>query len=191
MPPAFLQSASVIAFVTSWAKAGPVKASAKANTNVHTHVFMGILLTLVCGLKNLRLTPPFSRALVFERPPSAFRTDCAIARRTIHKAPVLVIHSEDDGRTSCPGRPCSIDCRHVHGLGQRFPRVVRAVRAFRQYDRVLLHNIIWNRFHEMLNAVQPRALLIDRLHDPPARFGNAGTFEHDLLGFGVSLPAPA
>ena len=40
MPPAFLQSASVFAFVTSAAKAGPVKASAKAKANIETRVFM-------------------------------------------------------------------------------------------------------------------------------------------------------
>ena len=36
MPPAFSQSAALVAFVTSPAKAGPVKASAKANTNIET-----------------------------------------------------------------------------------------------------------------------------------------------------------
>ena len=41
MPPAFSQSAAFFAFVTSPAKAGPVKASAKANANVDTSVFTG------------------------------------------------------------------------------------------------------------------------------------------------------
>src|SRR5262245_20501749 len=41
-PPAFLQSASVLAFDTSPAKAGPVKASATAITNIDVRVFMGL-----------------------------------------------------------------------------------------------------------------------------------------------------
>jgi hypothetical protein len=40
MPPAFSQSALLVAFVTSPAKAGPVKASAKANASIETSVFM-------------------------------------------------------------------------------------------------------------------------------------------------------
>ena len=40
MPPAFSQSAALVAVVTSPAKAGPVKASAKANANMETSIFM-------------------------------------------------------------------------------------------------------------------------------------------------------
>ena len=42
VPPAFSQSAAFFAVVTSPAKAGPVKASAKANANVDTSVFMDV-----------------------------------------------------------------------------------------------------------------------------------------------------
>src|SRR5262245_11430909 len=41
-PPAFLQSASVLAFDTSPAKAGPVKARATAITNMDVRVFIGL-----------------------------------------------------------------------------------------------------------------------------------------------------
>jgi hypothetical protein len=40
MPPAFAQSAAVFAVFTSWAKAGPVKASARATANIEIRVFM-------------------------------------------------------------------------------------------------------------------------------------------------------
>jgi hypothetical protein len=40
VPPAFSQSAALVAFVTSPAKAGPVKASAKANANMEMSAFM-------------------------------------------------------------------------------------------------------------------------------------------------------
>ena len=40
VPPAFAQSASVFAAVTSPAKAGPVKASARANAKIESRVFM-------------------------------------------------------------------------------------------------------------------------------------------------------
>ena len=49
VPPAFSQSAAFFAIVTSPAKAGPVKASAKANANVEIRVFMALLLTVVVG----------------------------------------------------------------------------------------------------------------------------------------------
>ena len=50
MPPAFSQSAALVAFVTSPAKAGPVKASAMANANVETSAFMTFSsITLVLG----------------------------------------------------------------------------------------------------------------------------------------------
>ena len=42
VPPAFSQSAAFFAVVTSPAKAGPVKASAKASANVETSVFMDV-----------------------------------------------------------------------------------------------------------------------------------------------------
>ena len=42
VPPAFSQSAAFFAVVTSPAKAGPVKASAKASANVETSVFMAV-----------------------------------------------------------------------------------------------------------------------------------------------------
>jgi hypothetical protein len=40
VPPAFAQSASVFAAVTSPAKAGPVKASARVNAKIERRVFM-------------------------------------------------------------------------------------------------------------------------------------------------------
>jgi len=40
MPPAFSQSAALVAFVTSPAKAGAVKPSARANANMETNVFI-------------------------------------------------------------------------------------------------------------------------------------------------------
>jgi hypothetical protein len=40
MPPAFSQSAALVACVTSPAKAGPVKASASAKATIETRVFM-------------------------------------------------------------------------------------------------------------------------------------------------------
>jgi hypothetical protein len=43
VPPAFSQSAWFFALVTSPAKAGPVKASVKANANIEMSVFMGFL----------------------------------------------------------------------------------------------------------------------------------------------------
>ena len=43
MPPAFWQSASVFAAVTSPAKAGPVKASARVKANIEMRVFMTFL----------------------------------------------------------------------------------------------------------------------------------------------------
>jgi hypothetical protein len=49
VPPAFSQSAAFFAIVTSPAKAGPVKASAKANANVEMSVFIALLLTVVLG----------------------------------------------------------------------------------------------------------------------------------------------
>ena len=49
MPPAFSQSAAFFACVTSPAKAGPVKASANANANVDTGIFMVLLLTVGGG----------------------------------------------------------------------------------------------------------------------------------------------
>jgi len=61
MPPAFSQSAAFFACVTSPAKAGPVKASAKAKANVDTSIFMVLLLTVGGG--GARRTP-FQR-LVF------------------------------------------------------------------------------------------------------------------------------
>jgi len=51
MPPAFSQSAWFFAVVTSPAKAGPVKASAKANANVEMSVFMDKLLTMLGGVR--------------------------------------------------------------------------------------------------------------------------------------------
>jgi hypothetical protein len=42
VPPAFSQSAAFFAVVTSPAKAGPLKASAKAKANVDTSVFMDV-----------------------------------------------------------------------------------------------------------------------------------------------------
>ena len=45
MPPAFSQSAALVAFVTSPAKAGPVKASARAKANTETSVFMEVTPT--------------------------------------------------------------------------------------------------------------------------------------------------
>src|SRR6185437_7570198 len=50
MPPAFSQSAAFFACVTSPAKAGPVKASAKAKANVDTSIFMVLLLTVGGGV---------------------------------------------------------------------------------------------------------------------------------------------
>src|ERR1700748_325746 len=49
MPPPFSQSAAFFACVTSPAKAGPVKASANANANVDTSIFMVLLLTVGGG----------------------------------------------------------------------------------------------------------------------------------------------
>src|SRR4029079_419461 len=49
MTPAFSQSAAFFACVTSPSKAGPVKASANANANVDTNIFMVLLLTFGGG----------------------------------------------------------------------------------------------------------------------------------------------
>jgi len=58
MPPALSQLALSVAFVTSSAKAGPVKASAKANANVDTSVFMDVTPYVVAGAtKELRPRP--------------------------------------------------------------------------------------------------------------------------------------
>ena len=50
VPPAVSQSAWFFALVTSPAKAGPVKASAKANANVETSVFMVFLPWVLGGV---------------------------------------------------------------------------------------------------------------------------------------------
>ena len=59
MPPAFSQSAWFFAFATSPAKAGPVKASAKANANVDTVFSWTLLLTVLGGARRT----PFQRLL--------------------------------------------------------------------------------------------------------------------------------
>jgi hypothetical protein len=51
-PPALAQSAAVFAVFTSWAKAGPVKASARANAKIEIRVFMAF--TPYAGLKSYR-----------------------------------------------------------------------------------------------------------------------------------------
>src|SRR5262249_17037219 len=43
---------------------------------------------------------------------------------------------------------------------------------------------------QMLNAVQPGALLVDGLHNPPWSLRNARAFEHYLLCLGIGLPTP-
>src|SRR5262245_29713644 len=50
MPPAFWQSASVIAFVTSWAKAGQVNAIAADNVQIETRIFIDVLLRVRAAL---------------------------------------------------------------------------------------------------------------------------------------------
>jgi hypothetical protein len=49
VPPACSQSAWFFAVVTSPAKAGPAKASARTNANTETSVFMTLLHTLCSG----------------------------------------------------------------------------------------------------------------------------------------------
>jgi hypothetical protein len=62
MPPALSQSAWVFAVVTSPAKAGPVKARAKANANVETSAFIDVTpLRLLSGApRELRTNAPCS-----------------------------------------------------------------------------------------------------------------------------------
>src|SRR5262245_25902457 len=50
MPPAFLQSDSVIVFVTSWAKAGQVNAIAVDNVQIETSIFIAVLLRVRAAL---------------------------------------------------------------------------------------------------------------------------------------------
>ncbi len=42
---------------------------------------------------------------------------------------------------------------------------------------------------QMVNAVQPRTLLVDGLHDPPRRFGNVRALQHHFLRLRVRFPA--
>src|SRR5262249_9977480 len=84
----------------------------------------------------------------------------------------------------------SINRWNVHALWNGFALVVRAVSALRQGDLIVPHDIIGNGRQQMLNAVQPGALLVDGLDDPPRSLRNARAFKHDLLCLGIGLPTP-
>ena len=65
------------------------------------------------------------------------------------------------------------------------------VLALWQHDWLLVHFGVGKLLQKMIDAVEPRTLLVDCLYDPPPRFGNMGALQHDLLRFGVVLPATA
>ena len=62
--------------------------------------------------------------------------------------------------------------------------------ALRQNDLRLLDILIRDLAEQMRDAVQPCALLIVTVHDPPPRFRDVGTLEHFFLGGSIILPAP-
>ena len=43
----------------------------------------------------------------------------------------------------------------------------------------------------MIDAIQPRALLVNRVHHPPSGLGYVGSIEHDLFSLRVLLPSTA
>ena len=49
---------------------------------------------------------------------------------------------------------------------------------------------VGNLAQEMMDAIQPSPSLIVRVDDPPRRLRTMRALEHDLLGFGVAIPAP-
>ena len=63
--------------------------------------------------------------------------------------------------------------------------------ALRQGDVLLRHGLIGNLAEQMRDAVEPGALLVDRLNDPPRRVLRMGAIEHLLLGAGIVLPVDA
>ena len=71
------------------------------------------------------------------------------------------------------------------------PFIIRAERAARQRDLFMRHRDVGNTVEQMVDAIEPRSLLVVGLDDESRRFGNVGASEHVLLGLGVFLPADA
>ena len=80
-----------------------------------------------------------------------------------------------------PTRPASVDLRDQHLRRHRLARIVLVAFAFRQHDARFRHLGVRKLLQQVIDAVEPRALLVDGLHHPPARFGNVAALEHDFL----------
>src|SRR5262245_60191109 len=63
--------------------------------------------------------------------------------------------------------------------------------ARRQHDLLAVDLLVGHLPQQVVHAVEPRLLLVDRLHHPPARLGDVRALEHHFLGLGVVLPAAA
>ena len=61
----------------------------------------------------------------------------------------------------------------------------------RQRDLLMRHVLVGNPREQVVDAVEPRPLLVVGLDDVPGRLGNVGAGEGLLLGLGVGLPAHA
>src|ERR1700684_3917070 len=60
-----------------------------------------------------------------------------------------------------------------------------------QNDGWLDHFLIRKLFQEVMDTVEPRAFLIDRLNHPTLRLRYVRALQHDLLRLGVVLPPAA
>ena len=127
--------------------------------------------------------------------PRAARAGRAPARRDRAQARQVTRAASESRSDSGPptsGRgPDLVELRHVHLRRHRVRGSPRGARARAARSGSCSHLLVGHLREQVVDAVEARLLLVDRLHHPPGRLGDVGALEHDLLGPGVVLPAPA